>query len=676
MNEQNQQGQPQDNGAEAQAARRPATETAPTQRLEAGLAESATEATPATEAVQQPNATQRLEATPAAEAAAHQTPADAGAGESARPVAQPMVLPTGTTQRIEPQRVIEEAAQAAPQQQPIQAPPASDAAAAPSAAAQGAQAYAATAQQAAQAAAQQPRAYAPGYAQHAGQADPAAQQTHTSQAAGQATPSAPGTHGSQAGHTASGTAWGQQAPYANPWTTAPQATPGQQQSNPYAYPQAWSQAAPAAKAPMSPRKRKALRFGAAGAALALAVTLGAVPGWAFGHQAGIEQGQAQAEAQNNNNPFGNSQNGNSQNGNGISPFGGSQDGQGSNGSNGGDGSNGSDGGGRFQQLPYGDYGNGSTDQGNNSSVEEGTKLDSGLAGLVMIDTTLNGGEGAGTGMILSSDGYVLTNYHVVEASTKVQVTDSTTGKKYTATVVGRDATHDVALLKLENASGLQIVKTASGSVSKGDTVHAVGNASGEGYLRKLSGSVTATQQSITTQSELTSEGEKLSNLIETDADVVPGYSGGALVNDAGEVVGMTTAASSGNTSATVDGYAIPISEALSIAEQIKNGQSSDTVQIGRGAALGISVLSSDTGQVGGGYGVTVQEIIDGGAVAKSGLKANDTIIGLDGKTVRSYAALKEILAGHQPGDKVELTWLNSDGAQKSATVTLGESSVN
>lgn len=638
MNEQNQQGQPQDNGAEAQAAQRPATETAPTQRLEA---------------------------TPAAEAAAHQTTTDAGAGESARPVAQPMVLPTGPTQRIEPQRVIEEAAQAAPQQQPIQAPPVSDTAAAPSAAAQGAQAYAA--------AAQQPQAYAPGYAQHAGQADPAAQQTHTSQAAGQASPSAQAAHGTQSEHAPSGTAWGQQAPYANPWTTAPQATPGQQQSNPYAYPQAWSQAAPAAKAPMSPRKRKALRFGAAGAALALAVTLGAVPGWAFGHQAGIEQGQAQAEAQNNNNPFGNSQNGNSQNGNGISPFDGSQDGQGSDGS---DGSNGTDGGGRFQQLPYGDYGNGSTDQGNNSSVEEGTKLDSGLAGLVMIDTTLNGGEGAGTGMILSSDGYVLTNYHVVEASTKVQVTDSTTGKKYTATVVGRDSTHDVALLKLENASGLQTVKTASGSVSKGDTVHAVGNASGEGYLRKLSGSVTATQQSITTQSELTSEGEKLSNLIETDADVVPGYSGGALVNDAGEVVGMTTAASSGNTSATVDGYAIPISEALSIAEQIKNGQSSDTVQIGRGAALGISVLSSDTGQVGGGYGVTVQEIIDGGAVAKSGLKADDTIIGLDGQSVKSYAALKEILAGHQPGDKVELTWLNSDGAQKSATVTLGESSVN
>ncbi|RII42211.1 PDZ domain-containing protein [Galactobacter valiniphilus] len=627
MNEQNQQGQPQDNGTEAQAApEQAAAQSAATQRLgaaaQAAPAESTASGTePATEAVQQPNATQRLEATPGAEAAGPAQPGPA-AGDAARPMAQPMVLPTGPTQRIEPQRVIEEPAQAAPYQQPIQAPTG------------------------AEPAAPQAQAYAP-----------------AAQAA----------HGTQSEHAPSGTAWGQQAPYANPWTTAPQATPGQQQSNPYAYPQAWSQAAPAAKAPMSPRKRKALRFGAAGAALALAVTLGAVPGWAFGHQAGIEQGQAQAEAQNNNNPFGNSQNGNSQNGNGISPFDGSQDGQGSDGS---DGSNGTDGGGRFQQLPYGDYGNGSTDQGNNSSVEEGTKLDSGLAGLVMIDTTLNGGEGAGTGMILSSDGYVLTNYHVVEASTKVQVTDSTTGKKYTATVVGRDSTHDVALLKLENASGLQTVKTASGSVSKGDTVHAVGNASGEGYLRKLSGSVTATQQSITTQSELTSEGEKLSNLIETDADVVPGYSGGALVNDAGEVVGMTTAASSGNTSATVDGYAIPISEALSIAEQIKNGQSSDTVQIGRGAALGISVLSSDTGQVGGGYGVTVQEIIDGGAVAKSGLKANDTIIGLDGQSVKSYAALKEILAGHQPGDKVELTWLNSDGAQKSATVTLGESSVN
>ncbi|MDR2256320.1 MAG: trypsin-like peptidase domain-containing protein [Arthrobacter sp.] len=660
MNEQNQQGQPQDNNAEAQGAQdQAAAQAAPTQRIEAA------------QAAEQLDATRRLESTPEPQAAPTAATtvipgadAEQSAAEQAPTAPRSMVLPTGPTQRIEPQRVIDEAP-AASLQQPIQAPTAPGTHAVPSAAAQAAQS------QQAQAAQAQPiqgaQAYPAGYAHQAPAGAPPAPGVPGAQPQSGTFAAASAGHPAQGEHAASGTAWGEQAPHANAWNVAPQAAPTQQQANPYAYPQAWGQAAPAAKAPMSPRKRKALRFTAAAGVLALAVTLGAVPGWAFGHQAGVTQGQTQAES--NNNTFG----GNSQNSQGTSPFGGSTDGQSGQGS---DGSSGTDGGSQYQQLPYGNYGNGSTDQGNSSSVEQGTKLDSGLAGLVMIDTTLNGGEGAGTGMILSSDGYVLTNYHVVEASTKVQVTDSTTGKTYTATVVGRDATHDVALLKLENASGLQTVKTASGSVSKGETVHAVGNASGEGYLRKLTGTVTATEQSITTQSELTSEGEKLSNLIETDADVVPGYSGGALVNDAGEVVGMTTAASSGNTSATVDGYAIPISEALSIAEQIKNGQSSDTVQIGRGAALGISILSSDTGQVGGGYGVTVQEIISGGAVAKSGLAAGDTIIGLDGKTVKSYSALKEILAAHQPGDKVELTWLNSEGTQKSATVTLGESSVN
>ena len=540
----------------------------------------------------------------------------------------------------------------------------------------------------------------------AGQGMPAAPRLGAEQAGPTGSPT-----GAPAGAPAAGAAYGaapQLAPYAQQgyqqqapsaaWGGQPgvyvQQAPGAQSTqggypgypNQPHNPWASAQNAQGANPAPSAGKRKAARWGIAAGILALAVTMGAVPGWALGHQAGVTQASGQSQVQQgnqnqNSNPFGQSQDGSGSNGSNGSNGGSGSDGSGSDGSSSdGSGSNGQ----QFQRLPFGDYGNGqggsgSSGQGstgNNSSVTEGTKLDSGQDGMVLINTELSGGSGAGTGMILSADGTVLTNYHVVEGSTSVKVTDSTTGKSYTADVIGHDQTHDVALLKLRDASGLKTVQTASGSVSAGDTVHAVGNASGEGYLRKLTGKVTATDESITTQAEATTEGEKLNNLIETDADVVPGYSGGALVNDAGQVVGMTTAASSGNTSATVDGYAIPISEALSIAQQIESGQASDTVQIGRGAALGISILSADSGQVGGGYGVTVNGLVEGGAAADSGIKAGDTIIGLDGKSVRSYSVLKSIIAGHKAGDKVEVIWIDSAGKQQSKTITLGESTVN
>ncbi|RKW70524.1 S1C family serine protease [Galactobacter caseinivorans] len=427
-----------------------------------------------------------------------------------------------------------------------------------------------------------------------------------------------------------------------------------------------------------PSRRRGLKYSLAAGALALAVVAGAVPGWALGHSAGSTEASSQTQTQPGSG-FGQNQ---TQNGQGFGQGNGSTDGS----TDGSDGSDGSSGDGQqYNQMPFnrGDGSNGSNGSNGSepggtsgSSVQQGSALKSGQDGMVLIDTVVGGGQGAGTGMILSEDGYVLTNYHVVEGSSEVRVTDTTTGKEYTGEVVGHDETQDVALVKLKDASGLKVVQTASTGVKEGDEVSAIGNASGEGYLRQLTGKVTATEQSITTQAEASSDGEKLSNLIQTDADVVPGYSGGALVNGSGQVVGMTTAASTGRTSENVDGYAIPISEALKIADQIKSGQASGTVQIGKGAALGISVLSADTGQVGGGYGVTVQEVIKGGAVTGAGIKTGDTIIGLDGKSVKSYDALKEILAGHKAGDQVELVWLNSEGKQSSKTVTLGESSVN
>lgn len=451
--------------------------------------------------------------------------------------------------------------------------------------------------------------------------------------------------------------------------------------------------------PEEPKKsRKGLFAGLAAGALALAVVAGAVPGWALGHQAGVNSASGQASSQNANSDqtqrswdqLRNGQGGSSDGSNdgGYGSDGGAQDG--SNpfgqdgttnpfGGNGGGGSNGQGNGSQsspYLQMPFSQGGGSSRGQGS-TPIVQGEKMSSGVDGMVLIDTKLPGGQGAGTGMILNADGTVLTNYHVVQGSTTVSVIDTASGKTYTADVVGHDQAKDVAVLKLRNASGLKTVTTNTDGVTTGDAVSSVGNASGEGYLRKLDGKVTATQQSITTASEGASQGEKLNNLIETDADVVPGYSGGAMMNSKGEVVGMTTAASSGRVSETVQGYAIPIADALDIAKKIESGQSGDGVELGRGAALGIEVLSSDSGMAQqGGFGVAVGGVTKGGAAEQGGIKQGDTIIGLDGKATRDFATLKSIVDSHKSGDKVEVTWVTAAGKQESKTLTLGESTVN
>lgn len=455
-------------------------------------------------------------------------------------------------------------------------------------------------------------------------------------------------------------------PQLNPAYMGYQGHPGAQQGQGgwggrpyYGYPGPYAQPQPGYAA-QHPKKRTGLFWGLGAIMLAAAVVLGGLPGYALGHNSGLHQGRNQAQSQ-------------------QLPGNGEQQGPGDNPGQQpqfpGEDSPGGD----IENLPFNEYGNG---QGNNSwggkgsSITEGTKMAQGQDGFVVINTAMQGGRGAGTGLILDASGTVLTNYHVVEGSETVKVTDSVTKKTYEASVEGRDQTKDVAVLKLKGASGLKTVDLADGGVKEGDSIAAVGNASGQGYLSKLEGKVTGTQQSITTRSEAGSAGSKLNNLIETDADVVPGYSGGAFVNSKGQVVGMTTAASAGKTSEQVDGYAIPISDAMTIVKKVQAGDDSGTTQIGRAAALGISVLAADSGDVGGGYGVTVNGLLDGGSATKLGIKEGDTIVGLDGKSVKSFPALKEILAQHKPGDSVELVWLDANGKQTKKDITLGESSVN
>lgn len=289
-------------------------------------------------------------------------------------------------------------------------------------------------------------------------------------------------------------------------------------------------------------------------------------------------------------------------------------------------------------------------------------------GVVTINTVLNydeSSQAAGTGMVLTSDGTILTNNHVIQGATSITVTDETTGKEYKADVVGADATNDVAVLKLEDASGLSTVTLDDdGEPSTGDTVKDVGNAEGTGNLVAAEGTVTATDQDIQVQSESGTGTESLTGLIEISADIVSGDSGGPVLDSEGEVVGMATAASSGT--ADVTGYAIPITTAKTIAEKILAGESSSTITIGLPAFLGVQV-SNTTGTTGG---VAVAGTVEGSGAASAGLAAGDTITSIDGTAVTSSDQLTQVVQSHSVGDKVSVRYTDSTGAAKTVTVTL------
>ena len=162
------------------------------------------------------------------------------------------------------------------------------------------------------------------------------------------------------------------------------------------------------------------------------------------------------------------------------------------------------------------------------------------------------GVAAGTGIVIGSDGLVVTNHHVVEGATDISVTVVTTGATYDAEVLGYDATKDVAVLRLDGATGLATATADPGGVDVGDGVTAVGDAGGDGgSLTAADGTVTALHQPITVSDEQTGEASRLRNLIEVDADIIPGDSGGALLDASGDVVGMNVAASSGSPTSRV-----------------------------------------------------------------------------------------------------------------------------
>lgn len=290
--------------------------------------------------------------------------------------------------------------------------------------------------------------------------------------------------------------------------------------------------------------------------------------------------------------------------------------------------------------------------------------------LVNITTTVSYGEGkaAGTGIVLTADGIVVTNHHVIEGATKISAYDVGNGQTYDVKVVGYDSTHDIAVLQLVDASGLTTATIDQDGVQVGDGVVGVGNAGGLGGTPSAAeGKVTALNQSITVRSDSGGTAERLSNLIQTDADIEPGDSGGALVDLQGEVVGVDVAASSNNTTGqgTPEGYAIPVQQALQIADQIRSGAASDAIHIGDTAFLGVQ-LSADTS------GVQVGGVVSGSAAERLGLSRGDVITSVDGARVRSAASLSELIKSKKVGDQITLTWVDAaTGKTQQGSATLG-----
>jgi S1-C subfamily serine protease len=319
---------------------------------------------------------------------------------------------------------------------------------------------------------------------------------------------------------------------------------------------------------------------------------------------------------------------------------------------------------------FGGSGSGGSGSGSSGSGSTGTSTSTAatadqITGIVTIVSELGyeNGEAAGSGIVLTSGGRVLTNNHVIDGATSIEVTVESTGRSYTADVVGTNATKDVAVLQLQDASGLTPATLASGTPSVGDDVTAVGNANGTGTLSAAEGTVSALDRTITTSSEGATAGETLHGLIEISADVVSGDSGGAVEDADGDVVGVTTAASSGT--ADVTGYAIPIAQAVSIAKQIVAGDDTAEITIGLPAFLGVSLSQTATD-------AEIAQVLPGTAAAKTDLAAGDTITSVGGTSISSAAGLSKAIATHQPGDRVAIGYTDADGTSRTATVTLLE----
>jgi S1-C subfamily serine protease len=292
----------------------------------------------------------------------------------------------------------------------------------------------------------------------------------------------------------------------------------------------------------------------------------------------------------------------------------------------------------------------------------------------------------GTGMIMTSNGYVVTNNHVVAGATKVTVTLFNQSKTYAATVVGTNPTKDVAVLKIDGAPALPTLTFGdSSNVAVGDSVVAIGNALGlSGTPTVTTGIVSALGRTVNAQSE-TGATERLFNMLQTDAPINPGNSGGPLINSAGDVIGMNTAAagtSSSGTSAQNIGFAEPINSVLQVVKSIEAHPNSTggTATSGKGyLGVGVQTLSasiaSQLGYNSNLSGVLVDDVVTGSPASQAGIVSGDVITSANGTSVTSVTQLVKIIQSQKPGSKITVSWVDPNTGQNHATVTLSSAPV-
>ncbi|MBA4857397.1 trypsin-like peptidase domain-containing protein [Nocardia farcinica] len=280
------------------------------------------------------------------------------------------------------------------------------------------------------------------------------------------------------------------------------------------------------------------------------------------------------------------------------------------------------------------------------------------------------GQGAaGTGIVLTADGQVLTSHHVVKGAEQVVVTTQATGAEYRATVLGYDSTADIALLSLPGANGLPTARLgSSSSVRVRDEVLALGNAGGTGGPPTATpGLVTALNSTIVALNAADLSRKALRGMVEVAAPVSSGQSGGALVDWQGAVVGVVTA-SSGEAAAELErpnGYAVPIDTAMRVVRQIRSGIPTDTVHIGPTATLG--VLISDASP----SGARIDVALYGLPAYAAGLADGEVIVSIDGRPIGSARVLRTAIDRRRPGETVRLGVLGADGVERTVTVELG-----
>lgn len=288
--------------------------------------------------------------------------------------------------------------------------------------------------------------------------------------------------------------------------------------------------------------------------------------------------------------------------------------------------------------------------------------------VVRIDTEINyqRAVGNGTGFVLDPGGQVLTNFHVVSGADRI--TASVGGRSYPVELVGYNRKRDIAVLQLIGAGGLPAAPIGdSAQLVPGEPVVALGNANGtNGPLTREVGSVTAFGRTVNAEDTLTGSKDELAGLFEFAAPVVAGDSGGPVVNGAGQVVGITTAASvSYRFGPGGEGFAIPINDAIPIANQIRSRAPSADVHIGPPVLLGVGVRAAQRGP-----GVQIAEVLRGGPADRAGLVDGDVLTVLDGTPLDSATTLTYVLDRHYPGDVIDLSWIDRSGQERTGKAAL------